>query len=74
MLVQRQHLQDLASVCRAMQDGCTAMQSVFNDVLDAQRIQDGRLALVERPLDISEVLQATRRIFRPVAQGKGVEL
>lgn len=36
--VQRMHLKDLQAACIAMRDGCTAMQSVFNDVLDAQRI------------------------------------
>lgn len=50
------------------------MQSVFNDVLDAQRIQDGRLALVDRELDLRQLLRSARRIFRPVAQTKGIAL
>lgn len=70
----KSHLLDLKSACSAMKDGCTAMQSVFNDVLDAQRIQDGRLALVDRELDLRQLLRSARRIFRPVAQTKGIAL
>ncbi|MCX8006352.1 MAG: ATP-binding protein, partial [Burkholderiaceae bacterium] len=48
--------------------------AVVNDTLDLSKIEAGKLALAREPLDLNALLGECERIFRPVAEQKGLEL
>ncbi|KAJ1621404.1 histidine kinase-like ATPase [Pavlovales sp. CCMP2436] len=59
---------------RAMATCSQLMQHIVSDMLDFERIDSGRLVLVQAPMRISQLLQAARDTFGRLARAKGVTL
>ncbi|KAJ1616620.1 hypothetical protein T492DRAFT_1101505 [Pavlovales sp. CCMP2436] len=59
---------------RAMATCSQLMQHIVSDMLDFERIDSGRLVLVQAPMRISQLLQAARDTFEGLARAKGVTL
>ncbi|MGC8883155.1 MAG: ATP-binding protein [Bryobacteraceae bacterium] len=48
--------------------------AVVNDTLDLSKIEAGKLVLAHEPFPLRQLLRDCERIFRPVAEQKGLEL
>lgn len=48
--------------------------SLINDVLDRSKIESGKLALINEPFDLVELLQGLEAILRPQCESKGQTL
>ncbi|MGQ9365389.1 ATP-binding protein [Azospirillum sp. ST 5-10] len=48
--------------------------AVLNDLLDLSKIDAGRLDLETVDLDLADVVRSVARLFRPMAEGRGVAL
>ncbi|KAJ1619860.1 histidine kinase-like ATPase, partial [Pavlovales sp. CCMP2436] len=59
---------------RAMATCSQLMQHIVSDMLDFERIDSGRLVLVQAPMRISQLLQAARDTFCGLATAKSVTL
>jgi len=46
-------LVDIKEVLRSQREGCKGLQLIFDDVLEAQRIEQGRLRLRDDEVDIA---------------------
>ena len=46
---------------------------LINDILDLSRIEAGRLNLEYAPIDVREILEELRRLFRHTASNNGVD-
>lgn len=60
-------------VALALEAGQT-LTTLLNDLLDASKIEAGRLELVEAEFDLERLLAGIHGVFKPLAQGKGVAL
>ena len=49
------------------------MMALINEVLDAARLEDGRLTIAHEPYRIGEVLDRAEELMRPQAQEKGLQ-
>lgn len=49
------------------------MMALINEVLDAARLEDGRLTIVREPYRIGDVLDRAEELMRPQAQEKGLQ-
>ena len=65
---------DAKDVLRSQQEGCKGLQCIFDDVLEAQRIEQGRLRLRDEVVDVAQVLQDIVATFRRTAEKRGVTL
>jgi PAS domain S-box-containing protein len=50
------------------------MIRLVNDMLDLERIESGRIALVRAEVDLSDILRDAVAIMRPVAEREGVQI
>ncbi|GIU76124.1 MAG: hypothetical protein KatS3mg004_3211 [Bryobacteraceae bacterium] len=48
--------------------------AVVNDTLDLSKMEAGKLVLAREPFELRQLLRDCERIFRPVAEKKGLEL
>jgi len=53
---------------------CTQMNSMINDLLDASRIENGKLALTPEPTDLADALPPMVQAMTPLANEAGVDL
>lgn len=67
-------VEDALDVLRSQEEGCKGLQLIFDDVLEAQRIEQGRLKLRDEVVDIGNVLHDIVSTFKPTATAKGLEL
>ena len=70
----RRAILDAVQVLRSQQEGCKGLQLIFDDVLEAQRIEQGRLRLRDEVVDVTRVLDSIVATFRHMAEKKGVLL
>jgi PAS domain S-box-containing protein len=63
---------DLARVKHISRSG-TRLKRLLNDVLDFSRIEAGQVVLDVQPFQLSELVEATRGKFVPLALEKGIE-
>jgi signal transduction histidine kinase/CheY-like chemotaxis protein len=66
----REHRESIALIRNAGQH----LLAVVNDTLDLSKIEAGKLTLAREPLELEALLQECERIFRPVAEQKGLDL
>src|SRR5262249_33579234 len=55
-------------------DSCNQLRVCINDLLDATRLETGKLSLELKPADLGAVVQRVVTALRPAAQGKQIEL
>ena len=67
-------LHEAREVLESQKEGCKGLQHIFDDVLEAQRIEQGRLKLRDDDVNLGQVLRDIRTVFRRSASGKGVDL
>jgi signal transduction histidine kinase len=69
---------ELAPAQREMLDVMIAsgrlLMDILNDVLDLSKIESGNIELEETPFDVTELAGDVRRLFAPLATGKGLTL
>ena len=58
----------------SQQEGCKGLQLIFDDVLEAQRIEQGRLRLRDEVVDVTRVLDSIVATFHRTAESQGIEL
>ncbi|KAI8585068.1 hypothetical protein BDZ88DRAFT_48638 [Geranomyces variabilis] len=62
------------AVLNAIKSSFGMMESVLNDVLDFEKMQEGRFTLHSEPFDVNATAQATVTAFANVARDKGITL
>ncbi|KAJ3170055.1 HisKA [Geranomyces variabilis] len=62
------------AVLDAIKSSFGMMESVLNDVLDFEKMQEGRFTLHSEPFDVNATAQATVSAFASVARDKGITL
>ncbi|KAJ3145081.1 hypothetical protein HDU89_007601 [Geranomyces variabilis] len=62
------------AVLDAIKSSFGMMESVLNDVLDFEKMQEGRFTLHSEPFDVNATAQATVTAFANVARDKGITL
>lgn len=69
---------DLSEVQRdylaTIQSGGHLLLGVINDILDFSKIESDKLRLESIPVDFKEIVQEFEKLFRPVAERKGIGL
>ena len=70
----RSALEDIVEVLQSQREGCKGLQLIFDDVLEAQRIDQGRLRLRDDELSLAVVLEETRSRFSREAASKDVSI
>jgi len=55
-------------VLLSQQEGCKGLQLIFDDVLEAQRIEQGRLRLRDEVVDVTRVLDSIVATFHRTAE------
>jgi len=68
----RRSIAEARDVLRSQQEGCKGLQLIFDDVLEAQRIEQGRLRLRDEVVDVTRVLDSTRTTFLAAAQKRNM--
>jgi len=59
---------------RSVYDAAETLLCVINDLLDASKIESGRLLLEVQDFDLAETVEASLELSRPQAQAKGLKL
>ncbi|KAI9104588.1 hypothetical protein DFS34DRAFT_589721 [Phlyctochytrium arcticum] len=62
------------SVLEAIKSSFSMMETVLNDVLDFQKMEEGRFELQARPFDIASAVQSAAYAFASTAQDKNIIL
>ena len=77
-MLQLLQLTDLTEVQEDYTDtaiqSCNRLVRLLTDILDLSRIEAGKLAIQNAPMDLSEVLRQTGDLFAPIAREKGLAL
>jgi signal transduction histidine kinase len=63
-----------ADLLFAARKDCERLQEIVNDLLDASRMQEGRIELELQPVDPERLLDGALEDFRTEAKARGVEL
>ena len=50
------------------------MENLINDLLDVKKLEAGRVELDRKPQNCHTIVQAVLDVFRPIAQGRSIEL
>lgn len=66
--------EEQAGYLKIVQDSAHTLLNIINDILDLEKINTGNVDLEIIPFDIKETLASIVSLFRPIAQGKNLQL
>uniref|UniRef100_I2Q6N8 histidine kinase n=1 Tax=Desulfovibrio sp. U5L TaxID=596152 RepID=I2Q6N8_9BACT len=58
----------------SIQESADSLMAIINDILDFSKIEARKLELQEQPFDLAQIMDATLKGFKPLAEKKGLAL